>query len=324
MHTEIHGPEPLELAGRHGLRYWVHHPYCHFNHSDADRALSSYPLAVFLPPDAGAHTPLVIGLQGMAAPFTWNAFLVPVLLDYGIACAFFDTPLAGERSLIRDESGEILRQVTPLVERGIPLTVRLVEGMFESVARDLTFVRGLLAERHGLVDERVALFGVSLGCLMASYAFLRDGLGQRLLGVIGHADLRAFAKSYTPYLAPLLGSTPAWAVARALALFLGSYPQASVEFLALLGELAGENPIAKKINPMSYADRALPTRPMRFLVGREDPLLKHEDARACATLFPDAAAYVVPGLAHGTTAFGPTFEDHVRYYVATQLSDWRA
>ncbi len=323
MHPAIHGPEPLELAGRQGWRYWIHHPYCLFNNTDLDNVLSSFPLAIFLPDRDPASTPLLIGLQGMAAPYQWNAFLVPLLLDQGIACAFFDAPLAGERSLVRDVSGDILRQLTPLVERGVTPDLQLVEGMFESVARDFTLILRLLREKHGLTDDRLCLFGVSLGCLLSSFAFLRDGVGQRMLGVIGHSDLQAFARSYSPYLAPLLSSSPAWVVARALSLFVGVYPQASVEFLGLLGALASDDPIAKRINPLTYADKHLPTRPIRYLVGREDPLLRPEDAQRCAAVWPDGASYIVPGLAHGNTTFGPTFEDHVRYYVATQLSDWR-
>ena len=57
--------------------------------------------------------------------------------------------------------------------------------------------------RQALGDGRVALFGVSLGCLLASFAFARDGVGQRLLGAIGHADLNLFARSYAPPLTPL-------------------------------------------------------------------------------------------------------------------------
>lgn len=324
MHPEIHGPEPMELAGRAGWRYWIHHPYCHFSRPDTDKALSSFPLVVFLPPGNPARTPLLIGLQGMAAPYHWNAFLVPLLLDHGIACAFFDTPLAGERSLIRDESGDVLRQLTPLVEKGVPLDIGLVEGLFESVACNLSLVRRLLADRHGLTDDRLALFGVSLGCLLTSFTFLRDRLGERLLGVIGHADLKAFARSYSPYLAPVLSSLPARVMVRALTGFVGHYPRAMVDFLAVLGELASDSPVANRLNPMTHVDPTDKTRPMRFLVGAEDELLRAEDAEHCVSRLPNALAYVVPGLGHGDTRFGPKFEDHVRYYVATQLGDWRS
>src|SRR6266511_1250918 len=103
--TVIHGPDSVQIEGRPGVRYWVYRPAAITGRKDVDDALSSYPLLVFQPHgrDAG-QTPLVIALQGLAAPWQWNAFVVPTLLDMGIACALFDTPLAGERSLIHDQS----------------------------------------------------------------------------------------------------------------------------------------------------------------------------------------------------------------------------
>jgi pimeloyl-ACP methyl ester carboxylesterase len=321
----IGNPEPLELAGRRGVRYWVYHPFDFLGQPDTDKALCSFPLAVFQPPHRDpAHTPVLIGLQGMAAPYSWNSFLVPQLVDRGIACVLFDTPLAGERGVVPDPSEDVLRKLTPLVERGIPLTIRLVRGMFEAVARDIALVRELLRDRHGLTDERVALFGVSLGCLLASFTFLRDRHGQRLLGVIGHADLQAFARSYSPYLTPLLSSSPAWLVARALAVFIGSYPQAAVEFLAILGELGNGSATTLLINPMTYADCAGSDRRVRFLVGQNDTLVRADDAFRCASAFPAGACYVVPNFGHGTSVTGPEFEQHVRYFVATQLGDWES
>jgi hypothetical protein len=89
----IHGPEPLTLDGRPGNRYWVSHPYTFTGSAAVDERLSGYPVAVFLPYGRPAQeTPLVVGLQGMAAPYQWNAFLVPTLLELGIACVLFDTP----------------------------------------------------------------------------------------------------------------------------------------------------------------------------------------------------------------------------------------
>lgn len=319
----IHGPEPLELAGRQGVRYWVHNPYEMLGQPDADKALTSFPLAVFQPPHRDpARTPVLLALQGMAAPYHWNSFLVPQLVDRGIAVALFDTPLAGERTLIADGTEDILRKLTPYVERGIPLTLRLVQGMFEAVALDFALVRDLLRHRHGLTDDRLALFGVSLGCLLASFAFLRDGVGERLLGVIGHADLQAFATSYAPSLTPLLASSPAWFVSRALAAFLGSYPQATVEFLGILSELSHGALKSVPLNPMTYLDRLGPGRRVRFLVGQNDTRVRSEDAWRCANAFPGGECYVLPNFGHGTSVTGPDFEQHVRYYVATQLGDW--
>jgi hypothetical protein len=62
---------------------------------------------------------------------------------------------------------------------------------------------------------------------------------------------------------------------------------------------------------------------VRFLVGREDPLVRPADAIACAGRFPDGECYVVPGLDHGGSRFGPTFVEHARTFVGTQLGDWK-
>src|SRR5438067_720623 len=96
-----HGPEPMELAGRRGLRYWVHAPFAATRHPEVNERLAGYPLALFQPEGRAAHlTPLVLGLQGLAAPYQMSGFIVPTLLDMGIAVALFDTPAAGERSLV--------------------------------------------------------------------------------------------------------------------------------------------------------------------------------------------------------------------------------
>ena len=58
----------------------------------------------------------------------------------------------------------------------------------------------------------------------------------------------------------------------------------------------------RRINPMTYADRTGEGRRVRFLVGADDPLVRTEDARACAARFPDGDCYVVPGLGHGGDA----------------------
>src|SRR5262249_58418697 len=92
-------------GGGQGARSGAHRPATITGHPAVDDALSSYPLLVFVPHGRDpSQTPLVLALQGLAAPWQWNAFLVPTLLDMGIACALFDTPLAGERGLSRDES----------------------------------------------------------------------------------------------------------------------------------------------------------------------------------------------------------------------------
>lgn len=322
--AEIYGPDPIYLDGRHGGRYWVQHLYPFTSNTIIDERLSSYPVVVFQPHNRAAHeTPIVIGLQGMAAPYGWNAFLVPTLLDMGIACVLFDTPLAGERSLARKFNGDVVSEVVPLLEQNVVVQASLVASLMDCVGRDFQTVLGLVRERHGLHDGRVALFGVSLGTLLASFAFMRDGVGCRLLGTLGHADLYHFARSYTPAWTPLLTSLPGRLLGKLAGLCFGRVVPAGLDFLAVLREvcMGGDHCIAA--NPMSFIDRVGTGRWVRFLVGQDDSLVKPTDAVACARRFSDGDCFIVPGLAHGISRFGPSFVDHVRTFVGTQLGDWK-
>src|SRR6202042_70994 len=113
-------------------RYWVHHPSPLTEDAVVDERLAGYPVAVFLPHGRpAAETPIVIGLQGMAAPYQWNAFLVPTLLDMGIACVLFDTPFAGERSLSRNYRGHVLSEARPLWEQNVRFQASLVLRLME-------------------------------------------------------------------------------------------------------------------------------------------------------------------------------------------------
>src|ERR687894_142159 len=118
----IYGPDPITFDGVSGHRYWFHEPFNFTGVTDIDEQLSGFPVAVFLPPNRPAHqTPLVIGIQGMCAPYGWNAFIVPTLVQMGIAVALFDTPLAGERGLARTFSGLVQNEIAPLVDRRVLL-----------------------------------------------------------------------------------------------------------------------------------------------------------------------------------------------------------
>ena len=317
----IHGPTPLCLEGRTGHRYWIHHPYAFTGHPAADERLSGYPVAVFLPQGRDpASTPLVVGLQGMAGPYQRNGFLVPTLLDMGIACVLFDTPLAGERSLARDFQGEAVNEVAALLYHKAPLRPSILPAMMEAVARDLATILHLGEDRHGLRDSRRALFGVSLGTLLASFAFMRDGIATRLLGTIGHADLALFARSYTPRLAPLLSTLPVQAAARLFSRVTGRKEiEATVKFLAILQKLCARTEHFHSADPMNYLERVGPGRRVRFLVGEKDPVVRLQDAAACASRFPDGESHVVPNLGHG----GASFVEHVRTFLGAQLGDWR-
>jgi hypothetical protein len=315
----LYGPDAIELAGRRGHRYWVHHPLTFCGRADVDERLSGYPVAVFQPPGRPTHeTPVVIGLQGLAAPYTQNAFILPTLLDRGIACVLFEVPAAGERSLVRAYDSDVLTELQGFADRGVRITARLVIGLFHAVARDFGTVLGLIEERHGLTDRRRALFGVSMGVLLSAYVFLRYGVGERLLGAIGHAELPAFARSYAPWFRAVAPFLPVDLLDDWVTMFAGPRLHVGLAFLAVLNELTKNRGPVRGINPMTYADRIGPGRRVRLLVGADDPLVRTEDATVCAARFPDGACYVVPGLGHG----GDALAGHVGYFLATQLGDW--
>lgn len=315
----VHGPDPIEVEGRRGVRYWVYHPINFCGQAEVDERLAGYPVAVFQPQGRPAHeTPVVLGMQGMAGPYLHSGYIIPTLLDRGIACVLFEAPAAGERSLVRTYDGDVLTELQGFADRGVPITKRLVLGLFRTVARDYGTVLRLIEERHGLTDPRRALFGVSLGVLLSAYVFLKDGIGQRLLGAIGHADLPRFARSYAPWFRPVAPFLPVNLLSDWMTLFAGPKLHVGLAFLAVLHELTQERGPARRINPMTYLDRVGTGRRVRFLVGGDDLLVRTEDAFACAARFPDGECYVVPGLGHDNAALAA----HAPYFLATQLGDW--
>lgn len=320
----IYGPDPITFEGVSGHRYWLHEPFDFTLITDIDERLSGFPVTVFLPHHRSPHqTPLVIGLQGMCAPYGWNAFIVPTLVEMGIAVALFETPFAGERSLVRTFSALIQHEIEPLLNRRIPFDTPLLLRVFNSTARDIALVRDLCRDRYDLTDSRLALFGVSMGVLQTAFAFTANGIGERLLGVIGHADLKTFAKSWGNILLPDLAASPLGLLAEGL---LGRFQpnlKPMVSIMRVVKNLKDPDDFAARSNPMTYIDRVKPPRRVRFLVGDGDRLVSKADALVCATQFPDGACYVVPGLGHGQSYYGPLFTDHVRYFLVTQLGDWR-
>ena len=320
----IFGPDPMLVEGHRGARYWIHEHYPFTGIAPVDERLSGYPVAVFQPHHRPpAETPVVIGLQGICAPYLWNSFLVSTLMEMGIATVLFETPFAGERSLVRNGDANIVEELTPLLDHNYLIKGTLLESLMQGVSRDMRTVIKLLEDRHGLTSPRRALFGVSLGTLLSSYAFMKEGIGERLLGTIGHANLVAFARSYTPFFAPLILALPSRVVHRLGRLILRRNLAAGLDFLAMLRELSGGEETFLKANPMTYADQVQEDRLVHFLVGDADPVVRTEDALACASHFKHGECYIVPGLGHGISVRGPSFIEHVRYYLATQLGDWR-
>ena len=320
----IYGPDAINFDGVDGHRYWFQEPFSYTGVAEIDERLSSFPVAVFLPHNRPAQdTPLVIGLQGMSAPYSWNAFIVSTLTQMGIAVALFDTPLAGERSLVRTFTAMADHEIKPLIDRGISFDTELLLCLFRRTAADIARVRDFCDDRYGLGNRRLALFGVSMGVLQAAYSFTADGLGERLLGAIGHADLQSFAKSWGYLVLPDLAASPLGGMAEALLERVQPNLKPVVKLLQLAKNLKYPDEYAWACNPMTYIERVQPPRRVRFLVGASDRIVNIRDARACARRFLDGDCYVVPGMGHGTHKWGPLFVDHVRYFLATQLSDWR-
>lgn len=291
--------------------------------ADIDERLSGFPVAVFLPHNQSAKdTPLVIGLQGMTAPYSWNGFIVSTLTQMGIAVALFDTPLAGERSLVRTFTAIADHEIKPLIDRGISFDTELLLCLFHRTAADIARVRDFCGDRY-VLGNRLALFGVSMGVLQAAYAFTADGIGERLLGTIGHADLQSFAKSWGYLVLPDLAASPLGGIAEAVLDRVQPNLKPVVKLLQLAKNLKYPDEYAQACNPMTYIERVKPPRRVRFLVGASDRIVNIKDARACARRFADGDCYVVPGMGHGTHNWGPSFVDHVRYFLTTQLGDWR-
>jgi hypothetical protein len=124
-------------------------------------------------------------------------------------------------------------------------------------------------------------------------------------------------------LTPLAASLPGRLLGKLAGLWLGPQVPAGIGFLGVLREVASGGPLCSQASPMTYCDRVGPGRQVRFLVGKEDPLVRPEDAAACARRFADGECYVVPGLGHGVSTSGPSFVEHARYFLGTQLGDWR-
>eukprot|EP01116_Phalansterium_solitarium_P007791 TRINITY_DN2070_c0_g1_i2.p2 TRINITY_DN2070_c0_g1~~TRINITY_DN2070_c0_g1_i2.p2 ORF type:complete len:197 (-),score=45.44 TRINITY_DN2070_c0_g1_i2:273-863(-) len=155
--------------------------------------------------------------------------------------------------------------------------------------------------------------------------FLRHGFGDRLLGAITHLDISEFARSYGGMVAPAAMALVdkcfgvGFVERNVPAAFAGYAP--GLRMLGRLGDAADAEVSA--MNPASYLANA-GDRPVRLLVGEDDPVVKYAQVQRLAAKLPNGAAYVVPGLTHGLAqAGGPDFVQHVRFFVTSQLGDWR-
>jgi pimeloyl-ACP methyl ester carboxylesterase len=315
----IYPPEQTTINGFHGHRSWVDAPCKLTGEARADAVLSRFPVHVFLPRNRpAAETPIVLALQGTANPWHHSQFILPTLLSRGIAVVFVEQPFAGERGFAPDKPGEMLDQLARLPDPTFEIDDRLMERFMHIVSRDLRIALGIAREKHGLTSDKVALFGVSLGALSSSFAFMRDGIGQRLLCTIGIPDLYWFAQSFSG----LTGRAAARVETLIPDFMLPDKFMPHRNLIRMLGALTYGGAPAIAANPMTWIDRVGPDRRVRILAGSADHLLDPQHAIACAERFPDGRAYIVPGMGHGGEEGG--FTHHVGNFLATQLGDWSA
>lgn len=335
--VEVLAARTVHFGGREGTGYRLCRPHAFTGDATLDRALSTFRAVVLVP--AGrppAHTPVVTLLQGITAPLERSAPLVGPLLDAGLALVAFDTPLGGERRFGEGPRGSELAALGR--HTGIRLDVAFAERLFDGVAADFEAALAVAAGRHGLEegtapDGRLALFGVSFGCLLSAFTSGRDGRGRRLLGVCGHADLPAMARGLARSAAAWAHLPPALLTASALGPALekaarrmgGDAAVGALRLAALLVRLGRGGRAVRRLDPLGWAADAGPDRPVWFLTGESDGVATPEDTRAAAACYARGEARVVPGLAHGWRLTGPgSLADDCTALILDALADWRA
>ena len=344
-------PEPLDIlsartvsfGGRRGTAYRMLRPHVVTGDADLDRALATVRVLVFAPPNA-ERAGVVTLLQGITAPLERSGPLVAPLLDAGLGLVLFDTPLGGERRAGSGPRGSELAEIGRRAD--LRLDVAFASRLFDGVALDFPAALGLAAERHGLVEGirpagvggRLALFGVSFGCLLSSLAFGRDGLGQRLIGACGHSDLPAMARGLAQTSAQWAGVPdalvgPALAAGPALLPVLeraarargGDTAVGVLRLAVLLARLGRGGKQVQAFNPATFADRVEPERRVTFLTGDADSVATPGETRAAAERYATHAVRLVPGLGHGWRVRGPgTFAGDCTGLILEALADWRA
>lgn len=301
-----------------------------------DEALSSFEV-IIAPPQGRepGEAPVVIGLEGIGAPYQRLGYIVPVITAGGAGCILFETPFSGTRSLLHSAARNIPGELAALSEAGVSLKPSFMARLFEGVGDDFRKVRALAARNHGMVkaesDDQVALFGISFGCLLSSWAFMAEGQGQRLLGAIGHSDLPTFAgglvREVERYFGgfrfgsvmrgPIISAVKSAAVAR-----FGPHAAGAVDALVFLQALARGGSEVRRMNPLAFAGKVVQPRRVRYLAGGRDELVRLEDIERSASSVPGATHRLEPCLAHGYTLCGQSFPDLVIDYLRTELADW--
>ena len=338
---EILSARTVSFGGRRGTAYRMLRPHTVTGDAELDRALATVRVLVFAP-DHPERAPVVTLLQGITAPLERSGPLVAPLLDAGFGLVLFDTPLGGERRAGSGPRGSELAEIGR--RANLTLDVAFAERLFGGVALDFPAALGIAAERHGLAEGirpaggRLALFGVSFGCLLSALAFGRDGLGARLIGACGHADLPAMARGLAQTSAqwagvpdalvgPALVAGPALlpVLERAARAKGGDTAVGVLRLAVLLARLGRGGKAVQAFNPAAFAGRVSPERAVTFLTGDADTVATPAETRASAERYATNATRVVSGLGHGWRVRGPgTFGGDCTHLILEALADWRA
>lgn len=333
---EVLDARAIRFGGHAATGYRLLRPHAFTGDASVDRALSTFRALVLVPPGVRPETaPVVTLLQGITAPLERSGALVGPLLDAGFGLVVFDTPLGGERRFAGGPRGG---EIAELGRRSdLPLDVAFTRRLYDAVAADFGAALSVAADRHGLAEGRtpggrLALFGVSFGCLLSAFAFGRDGLGARLVGASGHPSLPAMARGFGRSAASWAKIPPALLAAAALGRPLEGVARrlggdAAVGTLRLAGlfvRLGRGGRALDGLDPLGFAPTVGADRRVRLLTGESDTVASPADTRAAAARYADGSVRVVPGLAHGWRLAGPgTFADDCTGLILDALADWR-
>lgn len=317
-------------GGATGTRYVLRREVQATGHTATDAALSTFDAVILQPAGRDpAHTPVVTLLNGITRGLDRTLAAGAHLADRGVAAVCFDTPLGGRRTL----APTVPENLAALATSGVRLDLPFAHRLFDVVADDLGALLAFAAERHGMEEGvrpggRLALFGISFGCLLSAHAFGRDARGQRLLGAIGHPDVTAMARGLAQTFAQFSGVPPAVLTS---GLRLGSLAEAAARRYG--GDAAvGALRLARLLDalsrgggpdPLAFAPAVSPERPVAFLAGEADPVAPPTAVRASAARYATHAVETVPRLGHGWyPQGGGHFQNDVNAFLRRRLSDW--
>lgn len=321
----------VHVGGRAATRYRMRRDQPYTGDDTLDAAFSTFD-AVVVPPVGGGAGDVVTLMNGITRDMTRSIPTAVALADAGIGAVMIDTPLGGVRRPTQGHPGQDLAE---MLQRGFRPDAAFITRLFDGVAGDLPTVLAVAADEHDLTGRR-ALFGVSFGCVLSSLAFARDGLGDRLLGIIGHSDLAAMSRGLVAGFSRFSGLPPAL-IATGLRLgpvaevaaqrFGGDAAVGALRFARLLQTMGKGGSAFSAVDPIRFAPDVSADRPAHFLAGALDPVATPDDVRQSAARFATASVELAPGLGHGwypsrRPPGALPFPDLCAAWALRQMADW--